>query len=104
MAARLTSTAPRITPIIRRVALSETGGTRTRLLEAAVEVFAEDGYEGARVQEIARRAGLTTGAIYAQFRNKAELLQEAIECSSGEGFEALTALASASGEPLSAAG
>ena len=57
--------------------MTDGAGTRSRLLDAAVEVFAEDGYEGARVQEIARRAGLTTGAIYAQFRNKAELLQQA---------------------------
>ncbi len=47
--------------------------TRQRLLKAAIEVFAARGYGGARVQDIARRAGLTTGAIYACFRNKAEL-------------------------------
>lgn len=63
--------------------------TRDRLLEAAVEVFSERGYEGARVGEIARRAGLTTGAIYAQFRNKAELLLQAIELASAEGLESL---------------
>ena len=53
--------------------------TRTRLVEAAADVFAEKGYDRAGVQEIARRAGLTTGAIYGRFRGKAELLQEAIE-------------------------
>ena len=37
--------------------------TRQRLLEAATEVFLEKGYEGTRVAEVARRAGLTTGAI-----------------------------------------
>lgn len=51
---------------------------RERLIEAAAEVFAEHGYERARVQEIARRAGLSTGAIYANFRDKSELLAEAI--------------------------
>ena len=50
-----------------------------RLLEAAAEVFAEQGYDGAGVQEIARRAGLTTGAIYSRSRGKAELLLEAID-------------------------
>lgn len=63
--------------------------TRERLLEAAVEVFAEKGYEGARVSDIARRAGLTTGAIYAQFVNKADLLREAIESSSAQGLDTL---------------
>lgn len=52
--------------------------TRSRLLRAAVEVFAERGYEGTRVQEVARRAGLTTGAIYGNFSGKSELLAEAI--------------------------
>src|SRR5687767_15926988 len=52
--------------------------TRERLLAAATAVFCERGYDGAGVQEIARRAGLTTGAIYANFRGKADLLFEAI--------------------------
>lgn len=52
--------------------------TRERLIEAAISVFSERGYDGAGVQEIARRAGLTTGAIYANFRGKAELLFAAI--------------------------
>ena len=52
--------------------------TRDRLLKAATAVFSERGYDGAGVQEIARRAGLTTGAIYANFSGKAALLFEAI--------------------------
>jgi AcrR family transcriptional regulator len=59
--------------------------TRVRLLDAAAAVFAEKGYDGAGVQEIARRAGLTTGAIYGRFKGKAELLREVIaQCSSDE--------------------
>jgi len=52
---------------------------RDRLVAAAAEVFSEKGYDGARVQEIAKRAGLTTGAIYGRFTGKAELLRAAIE-------------------------
>ncbi|CDR15125.1 TetR/AcrR family transcriptional regulator [Streptomyces iranensis] len=52
---------------------------RDRLIEAAAEEFAERGYDRARVQDIARRAGLSTGAIYGNFRNKAELLAEAVD-------------------------
>ena len=52
--------------------------TRDRLLTAAAEVFAEKGYDRAGVQEIARRAGFTTGAIYGRFRGKADLLLAAI--------------------------
>jgi AcrR family transcriptional regulator len=53
--------------------------TRERLLDAAAEVFAERGYERAGVAEIARRAGLTTGAIYSRYAGKAELLLDAID-------------------------
>src|SRR5947209_12307128 len=53
--------------------------TRDRLLTEAANVFAERGYDGARVQEIARRAGLTTGAIYRNFADKSDLLLGAID-------------------------
>ena len=53
--------------------------TSDRLLDAAAEVFCERGYDGTTVAEVARRAGLTTGAIYANFRDKAELLLKTIE-------------------------
>ena len=52
--------------------------TRERLLAAAAEVFSERGYEGAALADIARRAQFTTGAIYAHFRDKAELLLEVV--------------------------
>jgi TetR/AcrR family transcriptional repressor of uid operon len=64
---------------------------RARLVAAAADVFAEKGYEGAGVQEIARRAGLTTGAIYSRFRGKAELLAEAIRGESGNQLDELFA-------------
>ena len=49
-----------------------------RLLDAAVEVFAKRGFEAARVAEIARRAGLTTGAIYARWPGKHDLIVDAV--------------------------
>jgi TetR/AcrR family transcriptional repressor of uid operon len=52
--------------------------TRTALVAAAAAVFAERGYEGATISDIAKRAGLSSGAIYAHYRSKAELLTEAI--------------------------
>lgn len=63
--------------------------TRDRLLDAAIAVFREKGYDGTGVQEIARRAGLTTGAIYANFRGKADLLFSAIGQRSGPEFDDL---------------
>jgi AcrR family transcriptional regulator len=61
-----------------RVAGLSAEEARARLLAAAAEVFAERGYEGARTSEIARRAGLSTGAIYSRYETKAELLAAAI--------------------------
>lgn len=62
-----------------------------RLIAAAAEVFAERGYDGAGVAEIARRAGLTTGAIYSRYSGKAELLIEAIDAYSTDEFDELLA-------------
>ena len=52
---------------------------RAALIDAAAQVFAEEGYSGARVQSIAERAGLTTGAMYNRFTGKSELLLEALD-------------------------
>jgi AcrR family transcriptional regulator len=68
--------------------------TRERLITAAIEVFFAQGYEGARVQDIARTAGLTTGAIYANYRGKAELLFDAIGALASAEVDALLAQAS----------
>ncbi|WP_285732626.1 TetR/AcrR family transcriptional regulator [Nocardiopsis sp. ATB16-24] len=47
--------------------------TREALLDAAASVFASHGYVGASVPQIAREAGMSTGAIYANFAGKQEL-------------------------------
>src|SRR5947209_2500039 len=47
--------------------------TRERLLEAAARVFAQRGYHGASVEEIAERAGFSTGALYSNFEGKEDL-------------------------------
>jgi AcrR family transcriptional regulator len=51
---------------------------RAALLKAAVAEFTTKGYESATVAGIAARAGVTTGALYTHFRNKQELLLEAV--------------------------
>lgn len=47
--------------------------TRADLLEAAVSVFAERGYHGASVDQVADAAGFTKGAVYSNFSSKEEL-------------------------------
>src|SRR3954469_18366482 len=53
--------------------------TRSRVLEAAAQVFARRGFHGATVQDIAREAGATTGAIYSNFAGKEDLYFEVFE-------------------------
>lgn len=73
------------------VAARPSDTTASRLIAAASQVFAEKGYDGAGVAEIARRAGLTTGAIYSRFRGKAELLCAAIDATVPDEFDELFA-------------
>jgi AcrR family transcriptional regulator len=47
--------------------------TRRDLMEAAQRIFARDGFEMARLQDIAAAAGKTRGAFYANFRDKEDV-------------------------------
>jgi AcrR family transcriptional regulator len=53
--------------------------TRERLLAAAEKVFAEKGYEGTRISEIAETAGCSVGAVYFRFKDKDALFQAIAE-------------------------
>src|SRR5438876_576378 len=65
--------------------------TRLRLLAAAEAVFARRGFHGASVDEIAREAGATTGALYANFAGKEDrflqLFDHAIARAAARGLE-----------------
>lgn len=87
----MTVTAPTAPPVPATEAVPGAPTTRERLIAAAIEVFWERGYEGAGVQEIARRAGLTTGAIYGNFRGKSDLLFAAIGARGREELDELFA-------------
>ncbi|MEA3019897.1 MAG: hypothetical protein QOI47_1421 [Actinomycetota bacterium] len=52
--------------------------SRAALISAALEEFTDKGYEAATVAGIAERAGVTTGALYAHFRGKLDLLVQAV--------------------------
>ncbi len=47
---------------------------RSRILKAAVKVFAQRGFYNAKVSQIARNAGIADGTIYLYFKNKDEIL------------------------------
>ena len=48
---------------------------RRAILHAAVRVFAERGYHGCRIADVAREANVAYGLVYHYFRNKDELLE-----------------------------
>lgn len=53
--------------------------TTQLLLQAASEEFIQRGYEAARINEIARRVGVTAGAVYGRWHHKADVLAAALE-------------------------
>jgi len=61
-----------------RIAGVTAAETRERLLSAGADIFAERGYDGTRVADIAAAAGVSNGALYTHFASKADLLVEAL--------------------------
>ena len=57
--------------------------TRGRVIQVALEVFAEKGVHGATVVEIAKRAGVTGGALYRYFESKEDIFRAVVEQHSG---------------------
>lgn len=53
--------------------------TRERLLQAAYGLFANRGYHAASVDDVAAKAGYSTGAVYAHFASKEDLFLELVE-------------------------
>ena len=53
--------------------------TRAKLLDAALDVFAEKGLHGASVDDLATAAGFTKGALYSNFSTKEELFGAVID-------------------------
>ena len=50
--------------------------TRAKVLAAARDLFSTQGYEGATIRDIAAAAGMSTGAVFANFADKSELFRE----------------------------
>ncbi len=46
---------------------------RLKILESAIQLFRERGFEAATLRDIARSAGLSTGALFANFTDKTEI-------------------------------
>ena len=59
----------------KRTRREQAAATRERVIRAAIDVFTEAGYVGARMADIAERAGVAVQTVYFAFHTKAELLQ-----------------------------
>ena len=53
---------------------SKTNGKYHQILEAAIKVFAEQGFHQATISQIAREAGVADGTIYLYFKNKEDIM------------------------------
>ncbi len=55
------------------------GDTKERILEAALELFAQNGYLGTSMNDIARQLGFTKAALYKHYASKQEILDRIVE-------------------------
>ena len=63
---------------------AEVEGGRARILEAALQVFAERGYNAASIAEIGERAGIAKSVMYHHFGSKAGLYEAVVEAQTAE--------------------
>jgi AcrR family transcriptional regulator len=83
----------------RRGPYAKTAARRAAIVPAALESFAEHGYERASLRDIARRAGLTHAGLLHHFRDKDELLAAALTQRDAQDTERAAAAAAAAGLP-----
>ena len=69
--------------------------TRQKVLDAARRLFAERGYEPATIRDIAKGAGMSTGAVFANFQDKAELFEAVLATDMVQLAETMKAAAAA---------
>lgn len=55
------------------------GDTKERILETALELFAQSGYLGTSMNDIAGKLGITKGALYKHYTSKQEILDSIVE-------------------------
>ena len=55
------------------------GNTKERILEVSLELFAQSGYLGTSMSDIAKQLGITKGALYKHYRSKQEILDRIVQ-------------------------
>jgi AcrR family transcriptional regulator len=77
-----------------------TAATRRKLLAAAEKIFARDGFEAARLADIAALAGYTRGAFYAHFKSKEDIFFALLELWVGRRINDVTAILERHSDPV----
>lgn len=80
-----------MTTVAKGARAREGMGTRQAIYEAALDAFAENGYAGASLRDIARRVGIEVASLYNHIDSKEELLFRIIETTSNEMVDELRA-------------
>lgn len=91
------SESPSESPVRGGVRAAGKARSRRKLLEAAKQLFMERGYHGATVRDIASAAGLSTGAVFASFSDKADLFNEVLLADTAEQLEEMAQAIAAQG-------
>lgn len=83
---------------LRRPQAERRATTRRALLDAARQLFSEQGYTDVTVEAVVRKAGITRGALYYHFTDKRDLFRAVVEEIEEEIHEQVRAAATAAGE------
>jgi AcrR family transcriptional regulator len=88
--AKRTRSQASLSPGRRRRQADRTRATCRKLLDAAKRIFAQEGFEAARLEDIAAGAGYTRGAFYANFESKEDIFFALFEEWAQERIESIT--------------
>jgi AcrR family transcriptional regulator len=83
-----------------RTRKAEPAARRETILDAALTVFAERGFEAARLDDVAARAGIAKGTLYLYFKDKEALFEEVVRTAVSPIIERLSFLADAPDIPM----
>lgn len=77
------------TPRAAKVRRRNKAARPAELLEAAIEVFTQQGYAATRIEDVARRAGVAKGTVYVYYKDKEALFQAAVRHLIGPAIETI---------------
>jgi len=83
-----------------RARKTEPAARRETILDAALTVFAERGFEAARLDDVAAQAGVAKGTLYLYFKDKEALFEEVVRSAASPIVERLSVLATAPDMPM----